>query len=213
MTYTKEQKKRIYDSLPSDLKEAIISVDKFEKIQQISEKHSLMLDQAGELGDEINLFMLGLTKQDDFVNNISKRLEISSSKSVEISKDINTEILDSVRDSLQHIQSQKNEEVDNESESIPDQVPPHEPTPTTYSSPLEKAGRFEIINNKPTSFSPQYKDSNLNKDQVLKDIENPPSKVSFVDHLLANPATPPKPPTPEPPKKTPAMDPYREPIE
>lgn len=212
--------KQRLNELPPDIREAIKSGNLAQKFSSIAEKHNLHLDQNGSLQTETMLVMLGLEPTEDYVNNLERELETSKNEAMAIAEDINKNIFSDIRESLRKMQTQ-NEVVDNTQQEIPSktsvQSPKSQPIPPPPSnpnlSPLEKAGGFEIINNKPTSFSPQYKDSSLNKDQVLKDIENPPSKVSFVDHLLANPATPPKPPTPEPPKKSPAIDPYREPIE
>lgn len=188
MQYTKEYKKEIYDSLPEDLREAIMSIESAEKLQNIANTHSLMLDQASELGDETGLFMLGLTKQEDYVKNVSRRLSIPYEKAEKISMDINREILDAVRSSLQKIQSRKDDSLESEQFSTP-----HPPTPQATQPPspnissLEKAGGFTI--EKPLQKSPsQYKEQNLDREEVLSTIENPQtSKVSFVDHLLANP--------------------------
>jgi hypothetical protein len=222
MEYTREYRKKIFETLPPDLKEAIISTESADKLQEISSKHSLMLDQAGELGDAVGLFMLGLTRQSDFVNNVAKRLEISLPKALEISKDVDAGILDAVRSSLQEIQK-----------NSVDSATVVQPTPSKPLTPLEKAGDFEIIKDRPVSASPQYNDKNLNKAQILDGIENPPTtqRVSIVDHLLANPVSSTNTTTtqipkaePTPPQKsvvqaTPAptspksADPYREPIE
>jgi hypothetical protein len=74
--YSKEQKIKIFESLPEDLKEAIVSTETTTKTREISDKNSLMLDQLSELVDEINLLLLGLTKTKDFTSNLSKRLNI-----------------------------------------------------------------------------------------------------------------------------------------
>jgi hypothetical protein len=93
--YSKEQKIKIFESLPEDLKEAIVSTETTTKTREISDKNSLMLDQLSELVDEINLLLLGLTKTKDFTSNISKRLNIPYDQALSISKDVNTNILDS----------------------------------------------------------------------------------------------------------------------
>lgn len=107
--YSKEQKIKIFESLPEDLKEAIVSTETTTKTREISDKNSLMLDQLSELVDEINLLILGLTKTKDFTSNISKRLNIPYDQALSISKDVNTNILDSIRSSLQKVQDKYNE--------------------------------------------------------------------------------------------------------
>lgn len=188
--------------IPAEILEAIKSSRVYLKLEEIGERYNLLLDQVGQLEVDTRMVMVGNLESEKFIETMAKNLEISMGMASKIASDINIEVFVPLRESLRKTQGTVEQ-------SQPTPPPPQNPS----LSPLEKAGGFEIINNKPASSSSQYKDSSLNKDQVLKDIENPPSKVSFVDHLLANPATPPKPPTPEPPKKSPAIDPYREPIE
>jgi hypothetical protein len=121
MNYTKEQKRNILKNLPEDLKEAILSVETADKMMEIIKNNNLMLDQATELNDELTLFMLGLTRQKDFVGNVARRLNIDYIKAKEIAEQINSSIINSVRISLQKIQGNNNH---NDDEQIP---PP--PTP------------------------------------------------------------------------------------
>jgi hypothetical protein len=193
MQYTREQKIKIYESLPPELKEAIISVETSEKIQRISEKYSLMLDEMSELADEINLFMLGLTKQADFVGSIAKRLGINEDVAEKISIDVNTEILDAIRDSLRKIQ---------EGEVYVPQAPTNLPTGTI--SAIEQAGNF-TVENRPSSESDLYNNSNINRQAVLNKIEE--DHIPLVDHLLTTPISNPQ---KVEVKKPYTVDPYRE---
>src|SRR3989344_1376396 len=175
MEYTREERRKIFEKLPADLKEAILSTDNSDKLQAIAEKHSIMLDQLGELGDELSLLMLGLTSQNTFVENVARRLSISHDESYQISKEINTEILDAVRDSLKKIQE------DSKSTEPIEPPPQTKPINTTKNllerevppnlSPLEQAGGF-TLEKQPVSNSPLYKDAELNKEEVLKEIES-----------------------------------------
>jgi hypothetical protein len=235
MEYTREQRRELFKALPPELQEAILSVDNAEKLDTIREKYGLMLDQAGDLGDELNLLMLGITKQKDFVHRLSERLEIPLEKATSISVDINVQILNEVRISLQKIQEKQYEE------------PTIVKTPKPAIAPVEKAGNFTVHRPTPSS-SPQYKDTGLNREEVLRDLEGinnlkPGNAENYVEHLLTTPvitpapapkpvppqapapAAPPTPPvTPvQPPKPAPAsapkqetpsnnIDPYREPV-
>lgn len=206
MEYKREEKRRIFNTLPDDLREAIISVETADKLKLIADKHSLMIDQIGELGDELGLFMLGLTKQADFVKNVAKRLNISIEASIEIARDINTEIIDAVRISLQKIQ-EKHQEFPPAAQApqTPETPPtftartfsptPPPPRPSVQRKPiyqnlpetpketqkpnlssLERAGDF-TIEQKPVSNSPQYNHTTLSRDDVLREIED-------VDHMI-----------------------------
>lgn len=199
MEYTRDQKRKKFELLPEDLKEAILSVDTSEKLAAIREKNSLMIDQAGELGDELGLFMLGFTKQDDFVKNLSKRLNIPNEKAIQISLDINRDILDAVRSSLQKIQTNPEEKTS--------AVPTHPLSPDLNminSVPIPKPASVStpkpaplIVEQRPPSNSPVFNDSTLKKEDVLNDLENieklkPATATNFVEHLLSNPVSKPE---------------------
>jgi len=127
MEYSREQKIKIFESLPDDIKEAILSVELPDKIQTIASNNSLMLDQASELADEIGLYMIGLTKQRDFVKNISIKLNINKDLAEKVSIDVSNEIFSPIRSSLQEIQSNEEESVIAEPEPVP--PPPIVPPP------------------------------------------------------------------------------------
>ncbi len=170
-----------------------------QKIQIIADKHSLHIDQMGELAAEIRDVITGVTSSKKFVSDIKERLEINDEKANLISEDVNRDIFEAIRASLQKMQEEKEKAI-------------------------EKVGGFTIENKAPQSSSPLYKDTNLNREAVLKDIEDAGKKVSdsgvsLVDHLLKTskpsaPVTPeiPKTPTPQPEIKKYESDPYREPI-
>ena len=94
-----------------------------------------------------------------------------------------------------------------------------QPQPQQASAPIkptfEQAGRFTV--DKPPVGMPQYKESDIKKDNVLKGIEDP--EISMVDHLLSKPVNtvsgievkkPIEKPAEE--KRPYASDPYREQI-
>ncbi len=191
MKYTVEEINEKFKSLPEELQEAITSANTITKLDGISKKYSLMLDQASELGDEVGLFMVGLVKQKDFVKNIAERMGIRLSVAESISRDINTEVFDPIRDSLQKMQ--EGEGMDDpvyQSRPLP---PTNLPTPTpSIPAPsfvgLEKAGQF-TIEKTPISNSSQYKEENINKEALLKSIEDKPepavpATAPMIDHLL-----------------------------
>lgn len=209
MNYSKEQKQEIFANLPADLREAILSVETAEKLQNIASKHSLMMDQVSELSDEIGLLMLGLTKQSSFVKNVSSRLGISSGKADEVARDVNEQIFDAIRESLR-----KFEEKDVEGSDAEGGVD---------ISSIETAGQFTLEKPEPIASSIQYNETPLNKEAILKGIEG--SEEPMVDHLLKAPLVTPQKtevktpesiaqtPAPKPPTEKPkayTADPYRE---
>ena len=194
-----------FNSLPDDLKDAISSTDTGKIVQMIGESHGLMLDQISDLNEEVGYVMLGLTPTKSFTKTISKRLEIDEQKATDITKDINIKIFDKIKESIRKMEEEFEANEEN-TEQSPIQ-PPTSPASQTISA-IEKAGDFTVEKEQaPQSSSPQYNDSNLNREQVLKDIEDKP--VPLVDHLLT---TPMKNPEKVEVKQPYSADPYREQI-
>lgn len=182
-----------FGQLPVDIQKAIASNDLAQKFTAIANKNSLHIDQNGALQNETLLVMLGIEPAKDYVGNLERELEVSRVQAQSIAEDINKEIFMSIRQSLQKIQAENEaaEEIQIEEKKAQPPTPQTQPTPSKPLTPLEKAGGFEIIKDRPVSASPQYNDTNLNKAKILDGIENPPTtpRVSIVDHLLANPVS------------------------
>ena len=173
--------KKSYESLPEDIKQAITNTDLGGKFLAIANRHNLHIDQSGSLQNETLLVMLGLEPTKDYVGNLEKELEITEGEARSIAEDINKEIFNSIRASLREIQN--GEEIEENQENVPSTLP-------TDISSIEKAGNF-VVEKRPESSSPIHKDNNLNRETVLKDIEDAKNitgknGVSFVEHLLGN---------------------------
>ena len=105
-----------YQKLPLEVQKAITAADLPTKLEQISKKYNLRIDQAGSLQVETMLIMLGLENSDDFVENVSKNLEIKRNEAQLITADINTDVLGNIRSSLMQIQAE--EEIKDEMASV-----------------------------------------------------------------------------------------------
>lgn len=110
MPYSQEQIQDRYEKLPADVKQAMDSVDTTKAIVDIGEKNDLMYDQMTELVDEVGLVMLGLSPSAMFVTNISRRMKVNMSKAMLVAQDINKEVFDKMRRSLQQIETAHDEE-------------------------------------------------------------------------------------------------------
>lgn len=106
MNYSYEEKKKIYQSLPMDIQEAITSVDSGEAIDDIAKKYSLHIDQIAELGGETGDVLLGISDPMDFVENVSNKLKVDKKMASQIVGDINEKIFVNIKDSLRQIHSQ-----------------------------------------------------------------------------------------------------------
>ncbi len=238
---TKEEYQKIFQSLPEDLREAIVSVNTAEIIQGLGKKYKLHVDKTAILGDEIGLVMFGLTNPKDFMINLKRRLEIPEDMARDLTAEINEQIFKSIRESLKKIHNLAREE---ESESSRPTTDDRQPT-TKPIPELPKLGPEDNkilvesgieIDQKPTAYDqqPTTNNSNIKRNELIEALENPagikkeevamPGGYSMIKSSLASPPSivPPeqklgsavKAPATETTyvEKKPVTDPYREPI-
>ena len=103
INYNTQQIRGIYSKLPNDIKEAIFSVDVSDKIIDIGKKHKLAVDKIGIIGNETSRVMLGVTHPNEFIGNLTERLEVDKEKARAIAGEINEQIFKKVRESLRRI--------------------------------------------------------------------------------------------------------------
>jgi len=119
-------------NLPKDVLEAIISVDYKTKLQEVTKRQRLLIDQAGKLEMETTLVMIGLEPLADYVGNIQREMAVSEARAREIAIDVSDNIFKPIRTSLETINKSLNE-------------------------------------------TPEVIEPDLNRDQILNEIENPVS--------------------------------------
>lgn len=136
--------------LPKDVVEAIVSVDYKTKLQEITKRQRLLIDQAAKLETETTLVMIGLEPLADYVGNLQRELSIPIMRAKEISQDVSDSIFKPIRDSLKVMnESGENSEIPDNEEK-------------TKAEKEEMIARFTNSN-----------EANLNRDQILNEIENP----------------------------------------
>jgi hypothetical protein len=153
-------------TLPADVKAAIISVDYKTKLQEITKRQRLLIDQAAKLEMETTLVMIGLEPLADYIKNLERELGIDSIRAKALAMDVSENIFKPIRESLKKI---------NESLSEEDQGDP-------------EPGEEEL-----TKFT-NTNEIGLNRDQILKEIENPSlinhqSSDSTTNQIKSNPET------------------------
>lgn len=235
MNFTQKQIEERYNSLPQDLRLAMDSVEVGSLVADIGDKNGLLLDQTADLMDQTSFVILGLISPARFSSSLPSILNIDSRKASNISTDINNRIFSKIRSSLQNIQAKPEQ-----NPPRPPQVQQRTPAPTPkpaytfqqQSAPqpiikpsIEQAGRF-TIEKPPVGISPQYKNNSIEKNTILKGIEDPVlEQVPMIDHLLTTPTASPetvenrsaapviqKKPKPVVDNKPYTVDPYREEI-
>lgn len=139
--FTSDEIQAQFDKLPQEVKDAITSTEVNDKVQAIAKKYNLLIDQTGELVDEIGLTMLGLSKSSDFTNNIMSRCSINRAVAQNIAQDVNTEIFGAIRTHMRQIEEKSRPEI--ERPIMSENITIIKPKPPVL-SPLERAGNFEI---------------------------------------------------------------------
>lgn len=213
-----------FETLPEEIKKLVLSPEIGEQIKALGDRHSLHIDQIGELASETRMVLIGMSPSKDFIPRIIDRLEISEEIANALVTEINELIFSRIREALQKVQDNRAHE-DAQSQSSSNNA---------FISKVEQAGGFTIEQQPQTLESTAdmpTSQQGMNRDSILNGIENPslnkgiPINVldnnSLADHMLSGtvakpmttteirstpaPATP-----PAPPKQSP--DPYREPI-
>jgi len=137
--------------LPKDVVAAIISVDYKTKLQEITKRQRLLIDQAGKLEMETTLVMIGLEPLADFIGNIQREMGIDTIRAKEVAMDVSENIFKPIRDSLQKMNTDMENEPSKNSEVLGGQGS-EEPEVTKFTNSNE---------------------TDLNRDQILDEIENP----------------------------------------
>lgn len=135
--FTAQEIQEHFDRLPEELREAITSAEINDKIEAVAKKNGLMIDQIGELVDEVGLIMLGLAKSADFVNHIMARCGIDRNRAVGIANDINMDVFNVLRQYMRNI--------DEKGKSSDDNMNTSGYQKTNNISSLERAGEFRIV--------------------------------------------------------------------
>lgn len=220
--FTADEIQAQFEKLPAEVQAAVTSTEVNDKIEALAKKHNLLIDQTGELVDEIGLVMLGLNKSNDFVDHIITRCSINRKDAVGIAEDVNAEVFSTIRKHMREIEEKNN-------------LNTPEFNRETDISNLERIGDFEILkegdngnssNNEPTNVENIETDNLLASPAVMvegKIVPEAPSNLPTENSSSEPPMKPQTPPSvtsipanstsPTPlPKKAYANDPYHEPI-
>ena len=107
--FTEEQIAQMYDNLPEDLKDAIFGLEMNEIVEKIGRENQLNIEQIGELANETGMVMLGVTHPNEFIGNLTSRLEVDKEKARAIAQEINEQVFKKVRESLRKIHNTREE--------------------------------------------------------------------------------------------------------
>ncbi|MEI6528378.1 MAG: hypothetical protein WCO10_01760 [bacterium] len=108
--------------IPADIKAAIVSIDYKTKLQEITRRQKLLIDQAGRLETETTLVLLGLEKLGDYVSNLQNELGLPIMRAKEVSLDVSENIFKPIRESLRQMNEGLNEEGGAPATGVPEEV-------------------------------------------------------------------------------------------
>jgi hypothetical protein len=131
--------------LPKEVRDAIVSVDYNTKLEEIYKRQKLLIDQSAKLEMETSLVMIGLEPITLYTENLQRELNLPIMRVKEIAMDVNEHIFKPIRDSLQKM-----------SEGL-----------------FEEENTNENKGTEPGVKSTTAEDIDLDRDQILNEIENP----------------------------------------
>ncbi len=100
--YTLEIQKKL-EALPPDVRKLVYSAEMESVLRQIGTKNQLHVDKIGLLESETVAVMIGISKAEDFVQNLSDSLNIDEIKSRAIANDVNSMLLLKIRESMKNL--------------------------------------------------------------------------------------------------------------
>lgn len=93
--------------LPQDIRNAIDSVDLDLFIQQVGTNHALHIDQIGALQDETLMVMLGFSKPEEFVQNLTNKLRVAPDVAANIAGEVSQKVFLPIRESMKAFSEQR----------------------------------------------------------------------------------------------------------
>ncbi len=97
-TYTPEEIKNRFDTLPADIQSLVYSADMLNLLQTVGQKYKLHIDQLDALEAETADAMTGFSKPEEFVSNLQASLNIERSAAEAIAEEINTGLFMKIRE-------------------------------------------------------------------------------------------------------------------
>ena len=208
--FTEEQIAQMYDNLPEDLKDVIFGLEMNEIVEKIGRENQLNIEQIGDLANETGMVMLGVTHPNEFIGNLTERLEVDKEKARAIAQEINEQVFKKVRESLRKIHNiREGEEEENQG---------HQGNPLPQGVALmAEQSREDILKEIEKDHT---KENNI--PDIMKGDANPFEEkmkegvlLAPVEekHYIEESAKTALLPEPEKPKKYQGFDPYREQLE
>lgn len=203
MEITLEEIQQKFESLPEDIKWAIMAVKVDDKIIDIGQARGLNVEQMGQLSLETHMVMLGFVHPDKFEASLKGSLGLPDDKNKEIVNDVNEKILKGIREKLMSLPNAPEAGTLSSNDDL-SMSEKHKDTDI-----LKQAG-IEIMPEELKSGKINVDNKSLSGAKLSNTFKIPSTKTEHtIDNIKKSVPTPPQPPYPSP--KT--TDPYRMPIE
>jgi len=93
--------------LPEDVRAAVLGADLDKQVQEIGTKYRLHIDQAGALGDEVLLAMLGFTELESLPASLAEQVHIAPDVAQKIAQDVSEKLFLPIRESMKKFQESR----------------------------------------------------------------------------------------------------------
>lgn len=171
MKYDPIQLKAAYDIMPDEIQEMFDSPYTIRVIGVIAEQQNLTADQAHKLAYDVSLVLVCLIKPTELAENLKTDLAISDYQAAEIANEIEKEVLQPVKDLIDHL----NSEAGKQDLELKD----------NGGIEYEQHADLEQIEHGVDT------EENLEKEKVLTEIENP-EPLKMIEDKLSTPVKQPK---------------------
>ena len=98
--YTQKELQKLFDSLPQELKDTLLSEETAERISEICKRHQITEENVSKIAKLVGDVLMGLLPPEEFRESLERKLYINEDKAENISREVNRFILFPVKGSL-----------------------------------------------------------------------------------------------------------------
>lgn len=198
MEITLEEIQKKFESLPEEVKWAIMAINVDDKIIEIGQTNNLNVEQMGQLSLETYMVMLGFVKPEKFEESLKNSLQLPDEKIRAVGNLVNEKILKGIRSKMMESSTEDSTEKEN----------------ITQEHEIMKSAGIEILSEEKNMPVPE-------KLEITGEVKPQPifaqklstpvqSQTIKTEHTLENISKTEIPSTPNTNTEKPRIDPYRE---
>ena len=205
------------EQLPDEIRRALFALETVGQIKNISQRNNLNIEQEERLKTEVANVLLVFEHYSNFIENIRRELAIDLAKAQKIGQEINLEIFRPIKQALRIAHGTAEGEFAPPLSIAPKPPPivPKPPPPLLTPPPPTLPAIIENIKPAmPEKLEERENEAELNREDILRDIENPVlARPARIASLASSAAIASKPEIKEVTSKPNYQDdPYREPL-